>query len=400
MIAYLVFVCILGIPIMITEMALGRKSAGNPVQAYEMISKKASITGWIGVIAAFLILSTYSVVGGWILKYCCSYFVKGTAPESFGGFISQPVEPVIWLFVFLFLTALICMAGVSGIEKTSKIMMPGLFILLLIIIGRSVTLPGAGKGLAFVFSPEGSSFNISSVNAALGQVFYSLSLCMGITITYGSYLNKKGNIPKSCLNVAGLDTAVAILAGIAIFPAVFSFGLEPGQGPGLILGTLPNVFSSLKGGRVFAVLFFVLVLFAALTSAVALLEVCVSFAIRQFGFSRKKTVAVLLVALFLLGIPSALSEGPLAGFKLLNCSFFDFLSLITDDIMLPAGGVLLCYYVGWKWKPAYLVEEIEQEGVVFKLKKLWVFCIRFITPVLVGVVTISGLIAIYNTIMK
>lgn len=400
LIAYLFFICILGIPVMIMEMSLGRKTRHNPVKAYADVHPHAKIVGVFGVLTAFLILSYYSVIGGWILKYFFSYLTTFNAPADFDAFTASPVEPILWHLLFMFLTAAVCLFGIKGIEKASKFMMPTLFIILLIIIIRSVTLPNAGSGLAFIFSPEGKTFNFSSINAALGQVFYSLSLCMGITITYGSYLNKKENIPKSCISVASLDTLMALCAGIAIFPAVFSFGLEPGQGPALIFGTLPKVFSSIGGGAIFALLFFLLVFFAAITSAIALLEVVVSFTMDNWHWSRKKSVMILAVLIFLIGVPSSLSFGPLADFKILNYSFFDFIGMLTDNLLLPVGGLLMCYFIGWKWHPKYLVEEIEQEGVSFKLKKLWIICIRFITPILIIVVSISGFISIYQTVVK
>ena len=223
---------------------------------------------------------------------------------------------------------------------------------------------------------------------------------MGITITYGSYLNEKEDIPKSCASVAGLDTTVAILAGIAIFPAVFAFGLEPGQGPGLIFGTLPKVFGSIGGGAVFALAFFALVFFAAVTSAIALLEVSVSFAIDTLKWKRKSATLIIGTLIFLLGIPSALSFGVLGDVMIANYSVFDFVGMVTDNILLPCGGLTMCYYIGWKWKPEYLVEEIEKNGVRFKLKKLWILCIRFLTPVLVGVVTISGLVSVYGVVFS
>ena len=398
LIAYLIFICILGIPVMITEMSLGRKTRHDPVQAYADIHPNARIVGIFGVLAAFIILSYYSVIGGWLLKYIVSYATTLNAPTDFEAFISNGAEPVLWHFIFMLATTVICYKGVSGIEKVSKFMMPMLFVLLMIIIGRSVTLPGAGAGVAFVFTPQGSSFSLGSITAALGQVFYSLSLCMGITITYGSYLNDKENIPKSCASVAGLDTLIAILAGIAIFPAVFAFGLEPGQGPGLIFGTLPKVFGSIGGGAVFALAFFALVFFAAVTSAIALLEVSVSFAIDTLKWKRKNATLIIGALIFLLGIPSALSFGVLGDVMIANYSVFDFVGMITDNILLPCGGLTMCYYIGWKWKPEYLVEEIEKNGVSFKLKKLWILCIRFLTPVLVGVVTISGLISVYGVV--
>lgn len=398
LIAYLFFICILGIPVMMTEMSLGRKTRHDPVQAYSDIHPHARIVGVFGVLAAFIILSYYSVIGGWILKYIVSYATTFQAPADFTAFISGSTEPIIWHLVFMLGTVVICYCGIKGIEKVSKFMMPLLFALLLVIIARSVTLPNASVGLKFIFSPEGSDFSISSVSAALGQVFYSLSLCMGITITYGSYLSEKESIPHSCLTVAGLDTAVAVLAGIAIFPAVFSFGLEPGQGPGLIFGTLPKVFSSLVGGPVFALLFFALIFFAAITSAIALLEVPVSFAIDTLNWERKKATIVIGTLIFLLGIPSALSFGVLGDVMILNYSVFDFIGMVTDNILLPMGGITMCYYIGWKWNPDLLVTEIEKNGVTFKLKKMWILCIRFITPILVGVVTLTGFYNIYQVV--
>lgn len=400
LVAYLFFICILGIPVMMTEMSLGRKTRHDPVQAYADIHPNAKIVGIFGVLAAFIILSYYSVIGGWILKYIISYGTTLQAPADFTAFISSGTEPVVWHFIFMFITTFICYCGIGGIEKVSKFMMPLLFVLLLVIIGRGVTLPNASVGLQFIFSPVGSDFNMSSISAALGQVFYSLSLCMGITITYGSYLSEKENIPKSCISVVGLDTSIAILAGIAIFPAVFSFGLEPGQGPGLIFGTLPKVFSEIAGGSVFALLFFLLVFFAAVTSAIALLEVSVSFAIDTLKLSRKKATVILGISIFLIGIPSALSFGVLGDVTILNYSVFDFIGMITDNILLPFGGITMCYYIGWKWHPEYLIEEIERDGIEFKLKKLWIICIRYITPILVLIVTLTGFFNIYSVVFN
>ncbi len=397
LIAYLFFIVVLGLPVMITEMSLGRKTRHDPVQAYRDIDPHAGIVGIFGVLAAFIILSYYSVIGGWIMKYIFSYGTTMEGVADFDGFIGSR-EPVLWHFLFMAITTGVCYFGIKGIERASKVMMPLLFVLLLVIIVRSVTLPGAMEGIKFIFSPNFSAFTLNSISGALGQVFYSLSLCMGITITYGSYLGEKENIPKSCVSVAGLDTLIAVLAGIAIFPAVFAFGLEPGQGPGLIFGTLPKVFSAIAGGGIFACLFFALVFFAAVTSAIALLEVSVSFAIDTLRWTRKKATLVIGAAIFVLGIPSALSFGDLGQVQILNYSVFDFVGMITDNILLPFGGLTMCYYVGWKWHPEYLVAEIERDGTPFKVKRLWVACIRFLTPVLVGIVTLTGFYNIYQVV--
>lgn len=400
LVAYLVFICILGLPVMITEMSIGRRTGHNPVLAYSAIHPHAKIVGYFGVLAAFVILSYYAIIGGWIIKYFVSYTFTGNPPADFSAFIGKPVEPLVWFFLFMLFTCLICYFGVSGIEKASKLMMPCLFIILIIIIVRGVTMDGADKGLAFVFSPKFDDFSINSVSAALGQVFYSLSLCMGITITYGSYLDKSVNIPKSCLHIGGLDTLIAILAGIAIFPAVFSCGLEPASGPSLIFVTLPEVFGVMTGGPFFAALFFLLVFFAAVTSAVALLEVPVSFVMGSWHWSRNKAVFILSALIFLLGIPSSLSFGPLADVSILNYNIFDFVCMLTDNIFLPFGGIFMCYYIGWKWNPAILIDEIEKDGTKFRLAKAWLFLIRFLTPVMVGIVTFTGFISIYQTVFK
>ena len=395
---YIILALTFGYTLMTTEIAIGRKTRLSPIGAYKKLNSKSAFIGVFAVVVAAIITPYYSVIGGWILKYIVSYASTYQAPEDFTAFISSPVEPVFWHFLFLFVTTVICCFGINGIERVSKVMMPLLFLLLIVIIVRGVTLPNAAEGLRFIFIPNRSAFNMTAVSAALGQVFYSLSLCMGITITYGSYLSDKENIPRSCLSVAGLDTIIALMAGTAIFPAVFSFGLEPGQGPGLIFGTLPKVFSAIRFGPVFALVFFTLVFFAAVTSAIALLEVTVSFALDTMRLSRRTGTILLGTACFLVGIPSALSFGVLGDVTILNYSVFDFVGMITDNILLPLGGVTMCYYIGWKWDPNNLVDEIEKDGIPFKLKKLWILCIRFLTPIMVLVVTLTGFYNIYMTV--
>ena len=320
------------------------------------------------------------------------------APADFAAF-SASNETVFWHFLFMASAVIICLMGVKGIEKASKFMMPALFILMIIIIVRTVTLPNAVEGLKFMFVPsDNSSFTFTSISEALGQVFYSLSLCMGITITYGSYLKKDENIPKSCAQVAVMDTAIAVLAGIAIFPAVFSFGLDVQQGPGLIFGTLPKIFSEIGGGFIFAIAFFILVFFAAVTSGIALLEVSVSYVTQKWKIGRKKAVLGVGLAVFLLGVPSCLATGALSGFTVAGYNFFDLMSVFTDNILLPLSGLLMCWFVGWKWEPKILANEMTLGAKKFKLAKVWVSTIKYITPILILVVTISGFVNIYNTV--
>ena len=401
LIAYLFFVLVLGVPMMITEMSIGRYTQKDAVASYRQLGNgRVGFIGSMGVLSAFLILSYYSVIAGWILKYIVSYATTFQAPANFDAYTATTVEPILWHFLFMGVTAFICYKGTQGIEKASKLMMPGLFLLLVLVIGRSVTLPGASAGLAFIFTPGQNSFTFSSVNAALGQVFYSLSLAMGITVTYGSYLRKEENIPGNCLRVAGLDTMAALLAGIAIFPAVFALGLEPGQGPGLVFSTLPQVFSRIEGGSLFALLFFVLMLFAALTSTIALLETVVAYGVDSLGMTRLRAVALSAVLIALLGIPSSLSFGILSDFTILNYDFYELIGMITDNIMLPLGALFTCVYVGWIWGPKTLLGELEEGGHVFRWKKAWVLCIRFLTPILIAIVTVGGFGSIYQTVVK
>lgn len=394
--AYLIFVVLLGLPVMITEMSIGRMTQKNPIGAFRSINKRVTFIGVMSVVSAFVILSYYSVIGGWLLKYIVSYATTFAPPANFAAYIATPVQPIIWHFVFMLLACFICFKGTKGIEKASSIMMPALFLLLLALIIRSVTLPGAESGLRFMFSPSGSGsrFSAQSLVAAMGQVFYSLSLGMGITVTYGSYLRRNADIPKSCATVAGLDTMAAIMAGLAIFPAVFAFGQEPAQGPSLIFGTLPDVFAQLPGGAIFAILFFVLMFFAAVTSAMALLECVVSFVVDAFHWSRARAVFVLGALVFVLGVPSSLSFGILSEVTIFHYTFFDFMGVITDNFLLPLGGIAMCVYVGWFWGPGKLLAHMEGEGVVFRLKKAWLWCIRLITPVLILIITLMGFSAI------
>jgi len=249
-----------------------------------------------------------------------------------------------------------------------------------------------------MFVPSGSgSFSLSSVSAALGQVFYSLSLCMGITVTYGSYLNKKENIRRSCANVAALDTSVALLAGIAIFPAVFSFGLEVGQGPQLIFETLPRVFAEIPLGVLFAAVFSFWS-FSPLYSAIAAVGGCGLLCDRKLGLEPQKACCSSPGPSSCWASPSALSFGPLSGIKLAGYTFFDLVGVLTDNFILPLGGILMCYFIGWKWDPDILAREIEADGTRFRLKKAWILCIRFLTPILILIVTVTGLINLYQSI--
>jgi NSS family neurotransmitter:Na+ symporter len=312
LIIYLIIIALIGITIMLSELAIGRATQLNAVGAFKKLSKKWTFVGVMGVIAGFVILSYYSVIGGWSIGYMVRSLTgvfSGDTAELFGSFVSNTWEPLIWHAVFMGLTIGIVYNGIKGgIERASKIMIPALFIMLIIIIVRSLTLPGAAEGVAFYLKPDFSKVTGGTIMAALGQAFFSLSLGMGCMVTYGSYLSKKENLVSSSAIIPISDTLAAFLAGLAILPAVFAFGFDPSSGPGLMFITLPAVFAQMPLGTFFGFLFFVLVTIAALTSAISLLEVCSAYVIDEWKWSRKKTTLIMGLVIFLLGIPSSLSQ--------------------------------------------------------------------------------------------
>ncbi len=402
---YLILVLLLGFTIILAEMSLGRYAKRSTVGAFGKIGEKWKIVGYLGVAAAFIILSYYGVLGGWVMEYIFEYFTGGkfgaadtianTAQISafFDAFRSSPIKPVIWQIIFMASTIFIVAKGISGgIEKASKLFMPALFILFIVVMIRSLTLPGAMEGVKFFLKPDFSKFSPSVVINAMGQVFYSLSLGMGINITYGSYLNKNSNLEKNSIFIPAIDTMVALIAGLTILPAVFAFGLEPTQGPGLIFVTLPTVFQSMPLGSFFGLIFFFLVFFAAITSSVALLEVVVSFAIDNLKVTRRTAVLTSGTVLTLLGIPSALSFGILQDFKLFGMSVFDFMDYVPTNFLLPIGGFLLCIAVGHVWGVDKAADEISNNGTLkFKSRKFWSFAIKYLAPLAMVIIFVNTL---------
>lgn len=393
---YLLIVVFVGFTIMLGEMAIGRATGLNAIGAYKKLSKKFTWVGMAGVLSGFLILGFYNVVGGWVINYIIKFIgggISGDPAAYFGGFISSATAPVIYALLFSVATALIVWKGISGgIEKASKIMMPALFIMLIVIVIRSVTLPGAGAGLSYYLTPDFSKLTPGAIVAALGQVFFSLSLGMGCMITYGSYLNKNENLAADALIVPFMDTAVALLAGFAILPAVFAFGFEPGAGPGLMFITLPQVFASMPAGTLFGIMFFVLVLFAAITSSISLLEVCCAYVIDEFNWSRTKATWGLSIIIFVLTILSSLSMGPMSGFLIIGKNFFDLLDFLTANILLPLGGLMMCIFIGYVWGVDKAADEITQGGkFAFKLRGFWTIMVKFVAPIAVGIVFLNML---------
>lgn len=398
---YLLFAIILGVPLFMSEMAIGRRTRLNPIGAYRSLNKRFTFVGVIGVVAAFVILSYYSVIGGWVIKYILTYITNTSIIEPVGyytGFISSSIEPLIMTIIFVVISSLIVMSGVAkGIEKASKIMLPALFVLILAVAIRSLFLPNAIEGIKYFLVPDISEINSFSklskiMLAAMGQVFFSFSLGMGAMITYGSYLKSDADIKKSALIIPVLDTVIALLAGFAILPAVFSFSLPPQAGEGLLFETLPMVFNSMVGGKIFGLLFFVLVLFAAITSAVSLFEVITSYLIDHFKWSRSVATIVVMVLIAAAASVVSLSYGVLSDIRIFSMGMFEALSFLSDKLLMPIGGLFCSIFVGYIWGIDNVAMEITNQGALaFKRKKLFAVAVKFVAPALIGIVFLVGL---------
>lgn len=403
LIFYLLFSLVLGVPLFMAEMSIGRKTRLNPIGAYHKLNKKYTFIGVIGVISALVIMSYYSVIGGWVIKYIVTYVTNtniGNAGEFYQKFITSSAEPVIFHLIFMAVTCFIVIKGIAkGIERASKIMLPTLFILIIIVVIRSLTLPNAIDGVKYFLVPNWSDINSFSKLAkvmlsAMGQVFFSLSLGMGAMITFGSYLSKDENLKKSAIIIPTLDTVIAMLAGFAILPAVFAFSFTPQAGEGLLFETLPQVFASMPFGDVFGLMFFVLVFFAAVTSSVSLLEVVTSFCIDNLKLNRKLATILVSAVIAIMGVFAALSYGALSDVKIFGMSIFQSLTFLSDKLLMPLGGLACCIFVGYVWGIDNAAVQITNEGALtFRSKKVFAIIMRYVAPLLIGIVFISGLLS-------
>ena len=399
---YLICIAIIGLPVMLSEFTIGRKAQRNAVGSFKKLApgKPWFLTGIMGVAAAFMILAFYGVVAGWTLEYLGKAVINSFAGKNpadlegmFGGFINQIIRPIFWQFVFMGLTCWIVLAGIKGgIEKASKTLMPVLLLIIVILDIRAITLPGAGEGLSFLFKPDFSKLSAEGVLSALGHAFFSLSLGMGTLITYSSYMGKNENLGSMAIQCTVADTGIALLAGIAIFPAVFAFGIEPGAGPGLVFITLPNVFQQMPGGYIFSLLFFLLLAVAALTSSISILEVVVAYFSEELKLARRNATIMATIAITIVGIPCSLSMGAMSKVQFLGKTFFDWLDYIAANILLPIGGLLIVAFVGWYLGYDKTKEEITNAG---KLKAaylpLFLFLAKFIAPLVIAIVFLHGL---------
>jgi len=377
---YIGCVLAIGVPLLMAEFLIGRKTQRNPVGAFRALRPGSPwvLTGWLGIVAGFVILSYYGVVAGWVLHYVYLSAINafaGASPDQiaamFAALSSNHILQIFWLMILMLLTIGVVVRGVSsGIETGNKIMMPLLFVLLLGLMVYAAQTPGAATGLDFLLHPKWEKLGPIAVLEALGQALFSLSLGMGAMITYGSYLSRDTSLVKCSLFVAAGDTLVAILAGFVVFPLVFSFGLEPSVGPGLIFQTMPIAFAQLPGGYWVALAFFVLLTFAALTSTISLLEVACAYFIDEQGWSRRRASWTLGGAIFLLGIPSALGG-----------EFLDFMDSLATNYLLPCGALLIALFTGWGLSHNERRTEFYLADASTVRFRGWSILIRFVTPV-------------------
>lgn len=402
-IMYIIFVFLLGVPILMSEIVIGRRSQQNVMGAFKVLAPKHK--AWLGVgvlsiVAALVIYAFYSVVAGWTLNYIVlsgSGQLSGKSPaeisQLFADFTHGFFWPLVCQFVFLGLTAGIVILGVQkGIEKYTKILMPILLLLMILMCIRSLTLDGARQGIDFLFKPDFSKINGNSVLDALGQALFSLSIGMGAVCTYGSYIRKQDNLFTTSLWIAGADTFIAILAGVAIFPAVFAFGLSPAAGPSLVYEVLPNVFNSMPGGMVFAVGFFMLLSIAALTSTISLLEVLVLWAVEELHWSRRKAAIILSLVVFTIGVFCTLSFGTLSHVTIFGLTIFDLCDKLTATYMMPIVALLFTLFIGWYLPKVDVYDELSNSGQLkARYFKIYYFIVKYIAPLALIIILLTGI---------
>jgi len=398
---YVILAVTFGFALLISESALGRKTGCSPIQAFQKLAgNKLRLGGWLNAVIPMLILPYYSVVGGWVCKYLFEYGLgHGTALASdtyFLSFMTSSWTPIIWLIVFACIVFVVVMFGVEkGIERVSKILMPTLVVMAIFIAVYSLSVPGSLEGLKYYIIPDFSRFSIMTVVSAMGQMFYSLSIGMGILYTYGSYMRKDINMESSVGQIEIMDTLIAFLAGMMIIPAVFAFsGGNPdtlNAGPSLMFITMPKVFGSIPFGQVVAFVFFLLILFAALTSAISLMESCVATIEEQFHWSRKKACCAIFGFIIVIGIPCSLGFGVLDFIQPIGMSLFDFFDFMTNSIMMPISAMFTCLLIVKVIGIDVVIKEVERNGR-FKRKKIYVFCMKYLVIIGLIIIFISSIL--------
>lgn len=402
---YIFFILLIGIPLIMTEFIIGRRSQKNIVGTYRVLAPKQKgwvFIGFLGIISAFLIYAFYSVVAGWTLDYiilACGNKLADKDPAAIGQLFSDFTQnsfwPLLYQFLFLLLTGSVILMGVQkGIEKVSMILMPALFILLLLMCIRSLTLgSGVKDGLSFLFKPDFSKIDGRCTLSALGQAFFSLSIGMGAMVTYGSYIRKQDKLFNSSLWIAGCDSLVAILSGIIIFPAVFAFGMSPTCGPKLVYVVLPNIFNNMTGGTVFSIIFFLLLGIAALTSTISLLEVIVLTAVEELHWKRNTATVICTLLVFFFGAFCSLSFGPLKNVLIGGMTIFDLFDKVTASYLMPIGALLMTTFLGWVIPKTDVRDELSNGGTLkVKAFELYYFILRYISPIALITIMITSII--------
>jgi NSS family neurotransmitter:Na+ symporter len=402
LIVYIGFIVLIGLPIMLSEFTIGRRAQRNVFGAFKLLKPGQPwyFFGYICVGAAFMILAYYSTIAGWTLEYIYQSAINGFSGKSsdqlagmFSEFQHSGTTPVMWQLVFMFLTAFIVYRGIKkGIEKYTRILMPLLLVLIIIICIRSVTLPGASEGLSFLFYPDFSKITPSVILEALGQSAFSLSIGMGALITYGSYIRKQENLPGSAYAITAADTIIAVLAGIAIFPAVFAFGIQPDEGEALVFITLPNIFQEMPGGYFWALAFFILLAIAALTSTISVLEIVVAYVTEELNIGRKKATILATSAIALLGIFCTLSQGPLDELTFFGLNLFSIFDYMAANIVLPLGAMLIAIFVGWFLGKKNVRDELTNAGALKgRMFGVFMFLVKFLAPIAIAIVFLNGI---------
>ncbi|KHF38492.1 sodium-dependent transporter [Halalkalibacter okhensis] len=398
---FLVFTLVLGMPLLLGEFMIGRKSQSDPTQAYGKLAsnKKWNFIGKIGVFTSFILLSFYSVVGGWILLYIVQILSGGLSGltqdqygELFGEMISNPYSTVAAQLAFMLITIFVVSKGIQkGIELASKVMMPALLVLFLIIVIRSLSLDGALEGVKFLLVPDFSKLTSESILFALGQAFFTLSLGVSVMLTYASYLPKTQNLPQSAISIIILNIVIALLAGLAIFPGVFSFGIEPNAGPVLIFSVLPAVFEHMPFGMLFFLAFLLLFLFAAFTSAFSMIEIIVAAVTKNDSSKRKKSTWFIGISIFIVGVPSCLSYGVLADVQLFNKTIFDLMDFAVSNILMPLGALLIAIFVSRIISKEELFAELKQgSNVGYVFFSFCYFLLKYVVPIAIIVVFLDA----------
>jgi NSS family neurotransmitter:Na+ symporter len=393
---YLACIFIIGIPIMLGEIMIGRRGRSSPANTMSFLAKEAgssqawTLLGATGALAGLLILSFYSVAAGWAMAYVFGGFQETSAQavnSEFNKFLANPAALLFWHSLFIVTTVVIVARGIlKGLEAWINTLMPALFIIIILLCIYAMQTGAFIEGLTYLFKPDFSKINSDVLLAALGQAFFTLSLGMGAIMAYGAYMPADQNIGRTAITVAALDTGVALLAGIAIFPIVFANGLEPSEGPGLVFVTLPIAFANMPLGVLFGTLFFILLSIAALSSSISLIEPGVAWLVESLKTKRSYAAIALGAFAWTLGVFSALSFNLMSEFKIFGMNFFDFTDFLTNQIMLPLGGIFIAIFVGWVMKKQDVLDELQiEEGMLFKI---WFFIIRFVAPVMVGMVLI------------